>query len=53
VDDDNAETADVTEAQAEEDNAEEDGSWPVLSELDLSVCITDNAAPEARSSLLA
>ena len=45
VDDDNAERADVPRVEAEEDDAEEEGSWPVLSDLDLSVCITDGAAP--------
>jgi hypothetical protein len=43
VDDDNAETADVPAAEA--DNTEEGGSWPVLSDLDLAVCITDSASP--------
>lgn len=43
MDDDNAERADVP--AAEEDNADEAVSWPVLSDLDLSVCITDSTAP--------
>ena len=50
VDDDNAERADIPSVEAGEDNANEAGSWPVLSDLDLSVCITDSAAPDAPSS---
>jgi hypothetical protein len=47
VDDQNAERAEVPAVNAEEDS-DEQGSWPVLSDHDLSVCIRDS--PDARSS---
>jgi hypothetical protein len=49
VDDQNAERAEVPAVNAEEDS-DEQGSWPVLSDHDLSVCIRDSAAPDVRSS---
>lgn len=45
ADTDNAELADVP--AAEEADTDDDGSWPVLSDLDLAVCITASALSPA------
>jgi hypothetical protein len=45
--DDNAESAEVPALEAEADAAGEDGSWPVLSDLDLAICIEDGVSPGA------
>ena len=45
VDTDNTELADVT--AAEEAETDDEGSWPVLSDLDLAVCITASTLVQA------
>ena len=42
---DSAELADVPAAEA--DDTDDEGSWPVLSELDLAVCITASTLAQA------
>ena len=49
MDDADTDNADPVDVPAAEEVIDEDASWPVLSDLDLAVCLSDNAPTDARS----